>query len=178
MSSIKLINASCADQEVDAIVNAANRMLYSGLGICGEIFKRNGFGPLEEACSKIKTPLNDGDAVITPSFYMPNTKHIIHAVGPDFNRKESKIEDLQLAYYNSLKVLKENELHSIAFPLISSGIYGGNLPNPVTISTKECLNAYNRFIKEYPEYNINVLLCAYTENEIQEAQITFNNTRL
>jgi O-acetyl-ADP-ribose deacetylase (regulator of RNase III) len=174
MSNIKLINASCADQEVDAIANAANKYLYSGSGICGEIFKRNGYTKLEEACSKIKTPLNDGDAVITLAFNMPNTKHIIHAIGPDFNRKDSKIEDLQSAYYNSLKVLKENELHSIAFPLISSGIYGGNLPNPVTISTQECINAYNKFIKEYSEYNINVLLCAYTEKEYLEAQLLFD----
>lgn len=175
MSSIKLINASCADQEVDAIVNAANKYLYSGSGICGEIFRRNGYTKLEEACSKIETPLKDGDAVITPAFNMPNTKHIIHAVGPDFNKKDSKIEDLQSAYYNSLKVLKENKLHSIAFPLISSGIFGGNLPNPVNISTKSCIDSYNKFIKEYPDYEIEVLLCAYTEKEYLEAQITFNN---
>ena len=167
MSNIRLINASCVDQEVDAIVNAANKYLYSGGGICGEIFRRNGID-LEEACSKINTPLNDGDAVITPSFNMPNTKYIIHAVGPNFNITPNSFKELFNAYYNSLLVLKNNNLHTIAFPLISSGIYGGKLDNPAKISANSCKQAYDKFIKEYKDYNIEVLLCAYTKKEMQD----------
>ena len=167
MSNIRLINASCVDQEVDAIVNAANKYLYSGGGICGEIFRRNG-KDLEEACSKINTPLNDGDAVITPSFNMPNTKYIIHAVGPNFNITPNSFKELFNAYYNSLLVLKNNNLHTIAFPLISSGIYGGKLDNPAKISANTCKQAYDKFIKEYKDYNIEVLLCAYTKKEMQD----------
>ena len=81
MSKIKLINASCADQTVDAVVNAANDGLWAGGGICGVIFRKAGMAELTEACSKYKTPLNDGDAVITPAFNMTNAKVIIHAVG-------------------------------------------------------------------------------------------------
>ena len=167
MSNIRLINASCVDQEVDAIVNAANKYLYSGGGICGEIFRRNGID-LEEACSKINTPLNDGEAVITPSFNMPNTKYIIHAVGPNFNITPNSFKELFNAYYNSLLVLKNNNLHTIAFPLISSGIYGGKLDNPAKISANSCKQAYDKFIKEYKDYNIEVLLCAYTKKEMQD----------
>ena len=167
MSNIRLINASCVDQEVDAIVNAANKYLYSGGGICGEIFRRNGID-LEEACSKINTPLNDGEAVITPSFNMPNTKYIIHAVGPNFNITPNSFKELFNAYYNSLLVLKNNNLHTIAFPLISSGIYGGKLDNPAKISANTCKQAYDKFIKEYKDYNIEVLLCAYTKKEMQD----------
>ena len=72
--SIKLIYDSAVDQEVDVIVNAANKYLVSGSGVCGEIFKRAGYQELEKACSKIKTPLNDGDAVITDSFNINNCK--------------------------------------------------------------------------------------------------------
>ncbi len=63
MSKIELINASCADQKVDAVVNAANDGLWAGGGICGVIFKKAGMSKFTAACSKIKTPLNDGDVV-------------------------------------------------------------------------------------------------------------------
>ncbi len=173
MSKIELIQASCVEEEVDAIVNAANKYLYSGGGVCGEIFRRNGYKELEEACSKIKTPLNDGDAVITPAFHMSNTKHIIHAVGPDFSKTPEAFDKLNAAYYNSLLVLMNNNLHSIAFPLISSGIFGGNLDNPVMVSARECLNAYNKFIKEYT-YDVDVKLCCFSKKEYEEAKKVFD----
>ena len=86
MSSIKLIKGSCADQEVDAVVNAANRGLYAGGGICGVIFNKAGMRELTYECRKHKTPLKDGEAVITSACKMTNCKYIIHAVGPDFSR--------------------------------------------------------------------------------------------
>ena len=156
--SIKLIYDSAVDQEVDAIVNAANKYLVSGSGVCGEIFKRAGYQELGKACSKIKTPLNDGDAVITDSFNINNCKYIIHAVGPDFNRTPESYDKLFDAYYNSLEVLKNNNLHSIAFPLISSGIYGGNNPNPAKISAEQCLKAYSKFIADNQYYDLEVFV--------------------
>ena len=65
MSKIELLNASCADQTVDAVVNAANDGLWAGGGICGVIFAKAGMRELTDACSRIRVPLNDGDAVIT-----------------------------------------------------------------------------------------------------------------
>lgn len=173
MSKMKLINASCLEQEVDAIVNAANRHLMSGGGICGAIYQKAGYIELNDACSKIKTPLNDGDAVITPAFNITNAKYIIHAVGPNFAYTPNAFDNLFDAYYNSLKILMENDLHSISFPLISSEIFGGSLNNPPAESTKQCLKAYNKFIKDYKEYNIEVLLCAYSEKEMIEAEKVF-----
>lgn len=173
MSNIKLINASCLEQKADAIVNAANKHLMSGGGICGAIYQKAGYIELNDACSKIKTPLEDGDAVITPAFNITNAKYIIHAVGPNFGYIPNAFDKLFDAYYNSLKVLMENNLHSILFPLISSGIFGGNLENPVAISTEQCLKAYNKFISDYKDYDVNVVLCAYSTQEMMEAENTY-----
>ena len=168
MSKIELIHASCVEQEVDVIVNAANRNLYPGMGICGAIFKKAGYQELNEACKKIEIPLKDGAAVITPAFNIKNAKYIIHAVGPNFGSTPNAFKELYNAYYNSLVLLKDNNLHTIAFPLISSSIYGYGLSNPVEISTKYCLEAYKDFIKNNT-YDIEVKLCAYTEEEYNEA---------
>lgn len=175
MSRIFLVNGSCADQSVDAVVNAANNGLWAGGGICGVIFKKAGLAALTAACSKYKTPLKDGSAVITPAFQMKNAKYIIHAVGPDFSRTPNAFKELFDAYYNSLRVLMDNGLHSISFPLISSGIFGGTLNNPVPESTKQCCRAYKKFTEDYPCYAVDVILCAYSANEMTEAQLMFES---
>lgn len=173
MSKIELLRGSCADQTVDVVVNAANNGLWAGGGICGVIFKKAGMTPLTNACNQYKTPLADGSAVITPAFNMTNAKAIIHAVGPIFSLKPSAFEELFMAYYNSLKVMMENDYHSISFPLISSGIFGGNLAHPVTESVKQGCRAYRKFVADYPDYDIDVKICAYGANEMSEAQQEF-----
>lgn len=175
MSNIVLVNASCADQIVDAVVNAANDGLWAGGGICGVIFKKAGMAALTAACKRYKTPLKDGSAVITPAFQMKNAKYIIHAVGPDFGRTPKAFKELFDAYYNSLYVLMDNDLHSISFPLISSGIFGGSLVNPVAESTKQCCRAYLKFISDYPDYSVDVKLCAFSSQEMQEAKLVFSS---
>ena len=175
MSKMALLNGSCADQYVDAVVNAANDGLWAGGGICGVIFKKAGMTLLAAACKQYKTPLEDGSAVITPSFNMTNAKCIIHAVGPDFGRTPKAFKELFDAYYNSLQVLKDNGFHSISFPLISSGIFGGSLANPAAESTKQCCRAYLKFVSDYPDYDVDVKLCAFSAREMQEAQIVFDS---
>ena len=173
MSTIKLIQGSAVEQEVDAIVNAANKYLAAGGGVCGAIFSKAGHTQLQNACNQYNTPLSDGDAVITPAFNIKNAKCIIHAVGPDFNVTPAAFQILNNAYYNSLKVLMENGLHSIAFPLISSGIFGGSLPDPVAVSAKECVKAYKQFTSDNPDYDIDVLLCAFSPYDYQSALNVF-----
>lgn len=175
MSQIVLINASCADQNVDAVVNAANNGLWAGGGICGVIFKKAGMSALSAACASYKTPLKDGSAVITPAFQMKNARYIIHAVGPNFSVTPTAFKELFDAYYNSLFVLMDNGLHSISFPLISSGIFGGALSNPVAESTKQCCRAYRKFTEDYPGYAVDVTLCAFSHNEMVEAQKVFDS---
>ena len=178
MSQIALMHASCADQTVDVVVNAANDGLWAGGGICGVIFKKAGMQALTDACSKYKTPLNDGDAVITPAFNMTNAKAIIHAVGPNFGVTPKAFKELFDAYYNSLVVLKDNGYHSISFPLISAGIFGGALDNPPAESTKQCLRAYRKFVSDYPDYEVDVKLCAFSSSEMIEAQKEYDSFML
>ena len=167
MSKLIIVHGSSVDMEVDAIVNAANKYLTSGSGVCGEIFRRAGYTELNNACHSIKIPLEDGFAVITSSFNINTCKYIIHAVGPDFNINPESFDSLYRAYYNSLLLIKENNLHSVAFPLISAGIYGGCLDNPAIVSCKECIKAYKTFIKTY-DYDITIYLCAYSEKEYNQ----------
>ena len=77
----------------------------------------------------------------------------------------------------SLVVMKDNGYHSISFPLISSSIFGGNLPNPVAESTKQCVRAYKKFSEEYPDYEIDVKLCAFTDIEMKKAQQEYDTTK-
>lgn len=175
MSKIELLNASCAEQTVDAVVNAANSGLWAGGGICGVIFAKAGSAELAKACSQYKTPLKDGEAVITPAFQMKNAKFIIHAVGPNFAVTPNAFKELFDAYYNSLRVLMENNLQSISFPLISSGIFGGSLANPAAESTKQCCRAYKKFTEDFPDYRIYVKLCAFSHKEMTEAKQVFDS---
>ncbi len=170
MHSFRLVHGSCADQKADVVVNAANKYLAQGGGICGVIFGKAGANELAKACREYKTPLKDGAAVITPAFGLKNAKYIIHAVGPDFRVTPVAFRELFDAYYNSLVVLKDNGLHSISFPLISSSIFAGNLPDPVAESTKQCMRAYDAFVSDWPEYAIDVTLCAFTDKEMKEAE--------
>lgn len=101
---------------------------------------------------------------------MKNAKYIIHAVGPDFRITPTAFLELFNAYYNSLVLLKDNNLHSISFPLISSGVFAGELPNPAGESAKQCGRAYKKFVQDYPGYEVDVMLCAFYQKEFQDAQ--------
>ncbi|MDR1532635.1 MAG: macro domain-containing protein [Clostridiales bacterium] len=109
--------------KADAIVNAANTALRMGGGVCGAIFKAAGAEDLQAACDKL-APIKTGEAVITPGFSLP-AKYVVHTAGPVYRGgKSGEEEQLRSCYTNSLKCALENKCESIAFPLISSGIYG------------------------------------------------------
>ena len=107
---------------VGAVVNAANEGLAAGGGVCGVIFRAAGPG-LQVACDKA-APCPTGEARITPAFAI-NAEHIIHAVGPRY-RDGSAAEKALLAsaYTSALQLADDAGLESIAFPAISTGIYG------------------------------------------------------
>jgi len=119
-----IVRQDITKMQVDAIVNAANADLRMGGGVCGAIFKAAGVRELEAACDKL-APIKIGEAVITPGFALP-AKHIIHVVGPVYSQAqpEESAKLLRSTYTNALRLAAQNKCASIAFPLISSGVFG------------------------------------------------------
>ena len=139
--ALRILSADITRLEVDAIVNAANTQLAAGGGVCGAIFRAAGYRELQAACDKL-APIQTGEAVITPGFNLP-AKFIIHTAGPIWQGGGFGEEELLTnCYTNSLKLAAEHGLRSIAFPLISSGIYG--------YPPRDVLKVAIRAIKNFP----------------------------
>lgn len=119
----QIVRDNIVHMKTDAIVNAANTQLQAGGGVCGSIFDAAGLEELTRACGKIGH-CDVGGAVLTPGFRLP-AKYVIHAVGPIWQgggQGEEKL--LRACYQSALNLAHEHNLSSIAFPLISSGIFG------------------------------------------------------
>ena len=134
----------------EAIVNAANSGLWAGGGVCGAIFSEAGYDELQEACMKIGH-CDVGNAVITPGFNL-KAKYVIHAVGP-IPQMEGAPKLLEGAYINSLKRAEENNIESIAFPSISTGIFG----YPLDEATSIAIGAINKYFKDNPNSKIKIV---------------------
>lgn len=119
-----IVRQDITKMTVDAIVNAANTDLAMGGGVCGAIFKAAGAQELQAACNQV-APIKTGEAAIIPSFALP-CKYVIHAVGPVYRHWNAQQSEalLRSAYTESLRLASKNHIQSIAFPLISSGIFG------------------------------------------------------
>ncbi len=118
--TLELIEGDITEMTTDAIVNAANAQLVLGGGVAGAIRRRGG-PEIQAACNKIGGTFVGG-AVITTGGHLP-AKYVIHAVGPHMGAGNED-EKLKSATLNSLKVADENHLKSLAFPAISTGIFG------------------------------------------------------
>jgi len=140
-SVIELIDGDITEQETDAIVNAANEHLVLGGGVAGAI-RRKGGPKIQEECN-IKGGTYVGGAVITTGGNL-KAKHVIHAVGPRMGEGDEDVK-LNHATINSLKVAEDQGLNSIAFPAISTGIFGF----PIDRCAKVMLNATISYLKEH-----------------------------
>ncbi|MEU0549474.1 O-acetyl-ADP-ribose deacetylase [Micromonospora sp. NPDC005979] len=124
---ITLIQGDITDQRVDAIVNAANSSLLGGGGVDGAIHRRGGPAILAECralrASKYGKGLRTGQAVATTAGNLP-ARWVIHTVGPVFSAAEDRSGLLRDCYANSLRVADELGASTVAYPLISAGIYG------------------------------------------------------
>ncbi|GHT65645.1 macro domain-containing protein [Bacteroidia bacterium] len=126
MGKIEIIQGDITKIEVDAIVNAANSSLLGGGGVDGAIHRAGGCAILDE-CMKIRAKqggCKTGEAVITGAGNLP-AKYVIHTVGPVWNGgQKDEPEKLTNCYRNSLRLAVENHCETIAFPNISTGVYG------------------------------------------------------
>ncbi|MDD2534653.1 MAG: macro domain-containing protein [Eubacteriales bacterium] len=144
---------------VDAIVNAANRELQQGGGVCGAIFAAAGAEQLQAACDALR-PCEIGQSVITPGFNLL-AKYIIHAVGPIWRGgRHGEPELLASCYRTALQLAVDYKLKSIAFPLIASGIYGYPKDQAIQIAT--------RVIGEFLfKHELNVSLVVFDKNAFE-----------
>ena len=135
---IFLLQGDITKQKVDAIVNAANSSLMGGGGVDGAIHRAGGPAILED-CRRViakQGSCKTGEAVITTGGNLP-AKFVIHTVGPVWNNgKSNEAEKLANCYRNSLQLALENKIESIAFPNISTGIYGYPKKEAATIAIK------------------------------------------
>lgn len=132
---LNLIRQDITKMPVDAIVNAANPRLAMGGGVSGAIFRAAGADQLQAAANKV-APVETGHAAITPGFNLP-AKYVIHAVGPIYRQAnpDQSRQLLRSAYTESLRLAVANHCLSIAFPLISSGIYGYPKEQALAVAT-------------------------------------------
>jgi O-acetyl-ADP-ribose deacetylase (regulator of RNase III) len=153
-SRIEIVEGDITTLDVDAIVNAANSVLAPGGGVCGAIHRAAG-PKLAEACAKLGG-CPTGKAKITPGFDL-KARYVIHAVGPVWGGGERGEDRLLVdCYRNSLKRLREQGLTSIAFPAISTGIYGFPPERAARIAVRTVLDE----LKGLPE-NGRVVLCCF-----------------
>ena len=148
---IKIIQGDITTLAVDAIVNAANEMMLGGGGVDGAIHRAAG-KELFEACLKVPevrpgVRCPTGEARITPGFKLP-AKFVIHTVGPVYrDGQHGEPEKLAACYRNALALAAENGCKSIAFPCISTGVYG----YPIEAAAKIAVREVREFLTRIPQ---------------------------
>ena len=150
---VQIVIGDITVQEVDAIVNAANSSLLGGGGVDGAIHLAGGPKILEE-CREIRRTLYPdglptGEAVITTGGNLP-ARYVIHTVGPIYGEHRGReAELLSACYENSLTLAVNNQISKIAFPAISTGVYGYRRSEAAAIASK----AIKKFLASHNEMN-------------------------
>jgi O-acetyl-ADP-ribose deacetylase (regulator of RNase III) len=145
---LTLVQGDITQQDVDAIVNAANSSLLGGGGVDGAIHRAGGPAILEE-CKAIRARQGGcpaGDAVITGGGKL-KARHVIHTVGPVWHGGQQNEEEiLARAYRSSLLLATENNIRTIAFPSISTGVYGF----PIDRASEIAVSTVKEFVPLHP----------------------------
>lgn len=157
MNRIQLHKGDITTLQVDAIVNAANKTLLGGGGVDGAIHRAAGPELLSEC--KTLNGCETGNAKITKGYKLP-AKYVIHTVGPIYNNGANKEEEkLASCYSRSLELAVQNNVRSIAFPNISTGVYG----YPKQEAAKIAINQVKCFLEVNSEIE-KVIFCVFDEN--------------
>ncbi|AJA48719.1 macro domain-containing protein LIC [Clostridium pasteurianum DSM 525 = ATCC 6013] len=162
-SKIEIIKGDITKIQVEAIVNAANSRLAGGGGVDGAIHRAAGGEELHRECIKIieeKGNCPPGKVAITSAGKL-KAKYIIHTVGPIWRGGNNNEEEtLSQCYWNTLKLAIENKIKTIAFPNISTGIYGF----PKLPAAKIALNTVSKFVEENKDIEKVIFVCFDEEN--------------
>ncbi|HQF41933.1 MAG TPA: O-acetyl-ADP-ribose deacetylase [Ignavibacteriaceae bacterium] len=152
-NKIEIHKGDITKLKVDTIVNAANTSLLGGGGVDGAIHRAAGPELLE--FNRKLGGCRTGEAKMSPGFNLP-AKFIIHTVGPIWNGgKNNEDQLLENCYNNSLKIAAENNIKTIAFPAISTGIYGF----PLERATKIAVKTVKQFLKEESSIEKVIFVC-------------------
>lgn len=158
--NIALIQGDITELEVDAIVNAANNTLLGGGGVDGAIHRAAGPELLAE-CRTLRG-CQTGEAKITYGYNLP-AKYVIHTVGPIYSGKYKDKKLLQDCYWNSLQLARDHGLHTIAFPSISTGVYG----YPVDKAVRAAVPTVLQWLGENEDYDMKVIFCCFDQKTFQ-----------
>ena len=161
----QIVHNDITKMNTDIIVNAANSALQPGGGVCGAIFRAAGYQELAAEC-QAKAPCPTGSAVVTGAYDMP-VKYIIHAVGPVWHGgMYGEREQLAGAYRASLELARDHQCQSIAFPLISAGIYG----YPKEAALAVAVSTISEFLLQY---DMEVYLVVFDRSAVQLSEKLF-----
>lgn len=139
---VEVVEADITRLDVDAIVNAANAMLAPGGGVCGAIHRAAG-PELAAECATLGGCAT-GDAKITRGYRLP-ARHVIHAVGPVWHGgARGEAELLRSCYVRALELAQQNGLRSIAFPAISTGIFGYPIEQAAAVAVRAVIDTLPR----------------------------------
>lgn len=154
-TKISIFEGDITTLEVDAIVNAANNQCVGGGGVDGAIHRAAG-NLLKEECVTLNG-CKTGEAKITAGYNLP-AKYVIHTVGP----RGYKADLLEAAYINSLKLALENNIRTIAFPCISTGVYG--YPNEK--ASNEVSRLVRNFLQEHSDKFDRIIFCLFMAEDV------------
>ena len=166
---IKIIQDDITTLAVDAIVNAANQVMLGGGGVDGAIHDAAGY-ELYKACFKVPevrpgVRCPTGEARITPGFKLP-AKFVIHTVGPVYrDGQHGEPEKLAACYRNSLALAVENGCTSIAFPCISTGVYGYPIADAAKIAVREVKRFLSPAENAESAEEMEVIFCCFSERD-------------